>query len=217
MEERKHFQEEIGEKLCTLSWEKLTKFSVFLHLTREDETNVTCLFLLSLLSNYLLRAEQEELEDGGMAELLTINDKLSQLKGITINAPEKDTEREESKLGDVNTAQRIMQESGESTAELFSTMHISPTASQNAANRQTYADQNPVYPSPTFQRQVTSTWLKDFKISGLIGELGQKDRLSFSSLAWQIEGGLKKGVCITGNSRSCHQGYHTRASAAELS
>ncbi len=156
MEELKHLQEEIGEKLCTLSREKLTKLSVFLHLTREDEANVTRLFLLSLLSNYLLRAELEELEDGGIAELLTINDKLSQLMGITINAPEKHTEREESKLGDVITAQRTMQESGEITAELFSTMHISPTAKQNAANRQTYADQNPVYSSPTFQRQVTS-------------------------------------------------------------
>ncbi len=193
MEELKHLQEEIGEKLCTLSREKLTKLSVFLHLTREGETNVTRLFLLSLLSNYLLRAELEELEDGGMAELLTINDKLSQLTGITINAPEKDTEGKEIKLGGVNTAQRTIQESGESTAELFSTMYISPTTLQNTADRQAYAAQNPVYSSPTFQRQVTSTWQKDFKISGLIGELGQKDRLSFSSLARQIEGGLKKG------------------------
>ncbi len=115
---------------------------------------MTRLFLLSLLSNYLLRTELEELEDGGMAELLTINDKLSQLTGITINSPEKDTERKEIKLGDVNTAQRTIQESGESTAELFSTMYISPTALQNKADRQTYAAQNPVYSSPTFQRQL---------------------------------------------------------------
>ncbi|XP_051729798.1 uncharacterized protein LOC127501688 [Ctenopharyngodon idella] len=186
MDELKHLQEEIGEKLCTLSREKLIKLSVFLRLTREDETHVTRLSLLNLISNYLLRAELEEFEDGGMAELLTINDKLSQLTGVTINAPEKDTEREESKLGDVNKAQRTIHLSGESTAELFSAMHISPTPSQNAA-------QNPVHSSPTFQRQVTSTWQKDFKISGLIGDLGQKDRLSFSSLARQIEGGLKKG------------------------
>lgn len=186
MDELKHLQEEIGEKLCTLSREKLIKLSVFLRLTRDDETHVTRLSLLNLISNYLLRAELEEFEDGGMAELLTINDKLSQLTGVTITAPEKDTEREESKFGDVNTAQRTIQLSGENTAELFSAMHISPTASQNAA-------QNLVHSSPAFQRQVTSTWQKDFKISGLIGDLGQKDRLSFSSLARQIEGGLKKG------------------------
>lgn len=69
------------KKLCTLSLEKLAILSVFLRLAREDETNVTRLYLLRLLSNYLLRAELQELEDGGMAELLTINDKLSQLMG----------------------------------------------------------------------------------------------------------------------------------------
>lgn len=36
-------------------------------------------------------------------------------------------------------------------------------------------------------------WHKDFKIAGQIGELGQKDRLTFSSLACQIEHGLSKG------------------------
>ncbi|KAI3351049.1 hypothetical protein L3Q82_005593 [Scortum barcoo] len=38
-----------------------------------------------------------------------------------------------------------------------------------------------------------SMWRKDFKISGQIGEPGQKDRLTFSSLARQIENGLSKG------------------------
>lgn len=36
-------------------------------------------------------------------------------------------------------------------------------------------------------------WRKDFKISGLIGEPGQKDRLTFSNLARQIENGLGRG------------------------
>jgi len=38
-----------------------------------------------------------------------------------------------------------------------------------------------------------SMWRKDFKISGQIGEPGQKDKLTFSSLAKQIESGLSKG------------------------
>ena len=37
-------------------------------------------------------------------------------------------------------------------------------------------------------------WRKDFKIAGQIGEPEQKDRLTFSSLARQIEHGLSKGV-----------------------
>lgn len=36
-------------------------------------------------------------------------------------------------------------------------------------------------------------WCKDFKISVQIGQPGQKDRLTFSSLARQIESGLRNG------------------------
>lgn len=38
----------------------------------------------------------------------------------------------------------------------------------------------------------SSLWRKDFKIAGQIGEPGQKDLLTFSSLACQIEPGLSK-------------------------
>lgn len=41
--------------------------------------------------------------------------------------------------------------------------------------------------------QAPPSWHKDFKISGQIGEPGQKDCFTFSSLAHQIEHGLSKG------------------------
>lgn len=175
----------IGEKLCILSREKLIELSVFLRLTREDEANVSRLTLLNLLSNYLLGTELSDLKDGGMAELLTIDDKLNHLMGLTINASKSGEEIEE--------AQKTMSKSGKSTVELFSDMHISPTPLQNIGGRQTHVDHGPVNPLPPAHRQITSVWQKDFKISGLIGDPGQKDRLSFSSLARQIENGLNKG------------------------
>ena len=36
-------------------------------------------------------------------------------------------------------------------------------------------------------------WRRDFKISGQIGDVSQKDRLSFSSLIHQVENGLNRG------------------------
>lgn len=36
-------------------------------------------------------------------------------------------------------------------------------------------------------------WNREFKISGQVGEPGQKDKLSFSGLAHQIEQGINKG------------------------
>ena len=41
--------------------------------------------------------------------------------------------------------------------------------------------------------QPSSYWRKEFKISGQIGEPGQKEKLIFSSLAHQIENGLNRG------------------------
>lgn len=43
------------------------------------------------------------------------------------------------------------------------------------------------------QPEVKAVFRREFKISGQIGEPGQKDKLSFTSLARQIESGLAKG------------------------
>lgn len=43
------------------------------------------------------------------------------------------------------------------------------------------------------QRHFSVRWNKEFKILGQIGEPGQKDKLTFSSLAHQIEQGISKG------------------------
>ena len=42
-------------------------------------------------------------------------------------------------------------------------------------------------------KELISKWKKDLKISGSIGLPGQKDKITFSSLAYQIENALKKG------------------------
>ncbi|KAI3352360.1 hypothetical protein L3Q82_005325 [Scortum barcoo] len=50
-------------------------------------------------------------------------------------------------------------------------------------------------PTPITTPEVTVR--KDFRIWGQIGEAGQKDKLSFTSLTNQIESGLKKGYSET--------------------
>jgi len=50
------------------------------------------------------------------------------------------------------------------------------------------------HPQPLVNTQHPSPhWHKDFKISGQIGDPGQKEKLIFSSLAHQIEKGLSRG------------------------
>ena len=47
------------------------------------------------------------------------------------------------------------------------------------------------------QEKLTTYRYKDFKISGSIGSEGQKDKLTYSSLAYQINNGVKKGFSET--------------------
>lgn len=50
------------------------------------------------------------------------------------------------------------------------------------------------HPQPFVNGQhLSPPWRKEFKISGQIGEPGQKEKLTFSSLAHQIENGLSRG------------------------
>lgn len=68
-------------------------------------------------------------------------------------------------------------------------MFLSPTVSLSPTTQSEAIDHTLVDAPPPSQRQMAQAmWHKDFKILGLIGEPGQRDRLS--SLACQIENGL---------------------------
>ncbi len=116
-----------------------------------------------------------------MAELLSINDKLSDLMMTDINVTELRTDLRPPERGE-SLAQRQLKQPG-NASESLSAMYISPDVSQSMTRRQITTDNARGDSTSAFQRQITpAMWHKDLKISGLIGEPGQKDRLSFSSL-----------------------------------
>ncbi len=170
-------QEEIGERLCTLPREKLIELGQFLEI--HIEANVTRLSLVSLLSSYLLRKDLEELEDGGMAELLNINEKLSEMVLTDVNEQNSDQRH----VGEIKHA-----------TDSFPSAQTSLPVPQSTRSAPASADGVAVNTSlPPQGQMIPAVWHREFKISGFIGEPGQKDRLTFSSLARQIESGLNKG------------------------
>ncbi|XP_055057228.2 uncharacterized protein [Misgurnus anguillicaudatus] len=190
MDALQSLQEEIGEKLCTLSREKLIELCSFLHITSVKD--VTRLSLIRSISSHLLRSELEELEDSGMAELCSIYEKISDLTVTTTDSLEKQVEPGHVER-DMNTAQRLVKEASAVTKS-FQAMHINTANAHTTSVAQATSDRRRTDPSELSQRHSAPViWHKEFKISGLIGEPGQKDRLSFSSLARQIESGLAKG------------------------
>lgn len=183
-------QEEVGERLCTLPRGKLIELSQFLEI--EPEANVTRLSLVSLLSSYLLRKELEELEDGGMAELLAINEKLSEMTLTDINVIEQNPDQRHLRERE-NIVQRQIGENKHTTDSLCAVQR-NVTVPQSTRSVPASADDVAVNSSlPPQGQMIPAVWHREFKISGFIGEPGQRDRLTFSSLARQIESGLNKG------------------------
>lgn len=187
--------EEISEILCTLPKEKILDLLSSLPIPSENLASKTRLSLISLVSNYLEREEVGQLEDGGMAELLAIKDKLDELvaasvmsivEGELVQGEGKELERD-------NSAKQLSQQ--QNPVELVALpSFIHSTPKKTLTSRQMDAERHSVSSPALDQKQSFPTpWHKDFKISGQIGEPGQKDRLSFSSLARQIETGLNKG------------------------
>lgn len=187
-------QLEIIGLLCTLPVESLKELCDFLtiagskfeHVTGKNRTS-----LILMISNHLQSEEFQMLEDLGMSELLCFKDKITELqaeatgssvKELKVARHEQQNEFNET-LGSTSTETRPFQSHVPS--------QIKHTHEEDVHKVQT--DMSSLGIQASALRQAPAVWHKEFKISGQIGDPGQKDRLTFSSLARQIEHGLLKG------------------------
>lgn len=205
-------QLEVIQALCKLTKENLIDFCGLLGITaREPELilNKPRTVLITMISSHLQRDELGELEDQGLAELLylkdkiqeyqdtgelTVRDSLPQLEVLQVQTPQselKDTVNQsndqviQQKKADNETDEQIK------LAKEIETLQLKLMLMQKQNENKVHSGTPQV--ACTAHPQATNPWNKDFKISGQIGEPGQKDRLTFSSLARQIEHGLVKG------------------------
>lgn len=166
-------QIEVIRALCLLPRESLVELCDYLLIAGaefEHVINKGRTALITLISNHIQRGELEELEDKGIANLLHLKDKISELQiaGKAGTSKQVDEQQDGEK-------EKILEGIEDLQLQLAS---ITPT-------RQ--------LPQSVFHSPAPHPWHKDFKIAGQIGEPGQKDKLTFSSLARQIEHGLSKG------------------------
>lgn len=192
-------QLEILGLLCTLPADKLKKLCVFLYIAGEEFEHVAGknrASLITMISNHLQREELQELEDMGISELLFLKDKIAELQAevaMTEHLTEPPAPLNEGKNGQDKAQDTIPQESRPPQLQLQSLPFTGSTysGSEHKAQVTTVIHRTPA--SGTGPGLTPAHWHKEFKISGQIGEPGQKDRLTFSSLARQIEHGLLKG------------------------
>lgn len=198
---------EVGGALYTLTRDALVEICDFLTIAGpkfEKVSGKNRSFLISYITNHLEREELDELEDQGMSELLGLKDKIIELQHSPQNtAPEqaasdvKQTEVVQEQVVQPSEEELLKKEIERLQQALAFSQQEKPNQSSETKKsvdegvniveiNHTPAQQFP-------QPRLAVQWSREFKISGQIGEPGQKDKLTFSSLAHQIEQGISKG------------------------
>ena len=183
-------------ELCLLPKDNLVELCAFLTIAGPKYEHVIDkgrTALITLISNYIQRDELEQLEDLGMSHLLDLQDKISELQGLSFMSVMKQVDSQESQLQEKEgeEEEHILEQIKELQLKL-TMQKQSEKDKQEKREIKNIVSSTKVAPNTAYSHTAPS-WHKDFKISGQIGELGQKDRLTFSSLARQIEHGLNKG------------------------
>ncbi|KAL1278520.1 hypothetical protein QQF64_025193 [Cirrhinus molitorella] len=143
--------------------------------------------LVSHISQHMDRDETTELEDEGMAELLSLLDIIKGFPVFRVNTKEKEV-----KVGDDQA--KLMRE----LENLRLAVQQKESEMRELTTRDLKSKDGELLKGNPPTTQLNSlAWRKDYKISGQIGEPGQKNRLTFSSLARQIENGLSRGYSET--------------------
>lgn len=180
-------QLEIKGALYRFTTDQLIKVMDFLQIAGSQKENVTGKTRNTLISHVIRFVESndlESLEDQGMADLLILKDMMSTIEATS--------EISSSSLPKQNEDQEKLQRELEA---LKLALQQKECEMQGLVNKKVH--HTPAHNLP--QKNMASAhpdstpWRKEYKISGQIGELGQKDRLTFSSLARQMENGLSKG------------------------
>ena len=183
--ELERLQLEVKGTVYGLAIEQLVRVCESLHIagtTKEYVTGKTRSQLIAHVIQYLDQEDQDELEDGGMAALLHAQDIIGKelVPCDTSNANEREQEHEQLQQ-ELEALRLAVREKETAVCNL-----IKVDAKGSSHTDMSVRSVSPVAPD-------NSVWKREFKISGQIGEPGQKDRLTFSSLARQIESGFNKG------------------------
>ncbi len=142
----------------------------------------------------------QELEDEGMAEQLMLKDKISELQEPSQAKISKHTGSHVTQTEEKQEQAAPLSEQERLKRELEAvTLALKLTLQKNVNQEPECVGGNSASPERGFaQQQIPQVrfplqWGREFKIYGQVGEPGQKDKLSFSSLAHQIEQGINKG------------------------
>lgn len=195
------FKLEVSGALYTLTKDALIQVCDFLRIGGLKYENVPGKSRSSLISHVISHLEREELgelEDQGMAELLVLKDKIAELQQVTHGSALEYTTSNANQTTEMQ--EQIIQLSEEERLKKeIEALQLTLALSQLKKTNQTSGARQPVTGKYNSAKQIPQPclslpWSREFRIAGQIGEPGQKEKLTFSSLAHQIEQAISKGV-----------------------
>ena len=170
---------------------------LMLEVTSQEEGNK--LLLLRTILRYLNSEEVENSPDGGMGIFMDLHDSITRFLN-----PEIPTKR--SFYTPVSTKSKnpfrneTFWEAEQNRTQNYSQIPLDWSTPQQKVSHTNLIDFDTDLDSPeqenkkvSLKDSIKNLRIRDFKISGAIGSPGQKDKLSFSSLVYQINTGLEQG------------------------
>jgi len=173
---------DIEKKLLTLSLADLSALSEELGLQPSEEVKSSCRLLRRLILLHLESEEVTGLEDSGLSVLLAANDFIDTLRKENDDPDESVCQEETSVQPKTGVKDSLLVKDG-----IMPPLDSSPQRPSSLLGSERESAQ------ARSQMNLHPMYRKDFRIIGQIGEVGQKDKLNFTSLERQIERGLKKG------------------------
>ena len=146
-------------------------------------TGITWSKLITYVINHLEWEELADLADEGLSDLFNVQDIIGKVQVATNLDEYENTDQ----IDEQDNLQKKVEALRLSLQEKENTLHGLVSTNTNPLPECS----TPVKSMPKAHPNC-NMWCKDFKISDQIGKPGQKDRLTFSSLARQIESGPSK-------------------------
>ena len=178
-------EKEVLANIGDLTLEQLLVVHTDLGLPAIDDAKKVEAHVLKVILRYLNSEEVEDSDDGGLAHFLRIRTYMDTL-GVVKSEPGVAPAIAQHAVGINVTAAT----SGPSLQNVSTT---ATTASRTSTSLTTSLPSSVTTPATTDLATLKKVLRKDWKLKGTIGLPGEKDKLTFSGLAYQINNAEKKG------------------------
>ncbi|KAK0144802.1 hypothetical protein N1851_016626 [Merluccius polli] len=173
-------QDQLTEVLCQLTLEQLKVMCIQAKVSPDKTKRHTLIRAVNESVDNAIESEEDDVAETFVQELLATAKRLRQ----------KATEGDESNGGSEDELRRLQNQYAEMQLSFRQSTRM---LEEEMSHLREKVNRRPSSPHSPFSRAPEVVIRREFRINGQIGELGQKDKLSYTNLMHQIDTGTRKG------------------------